>query len=44
DIFNFIGLTDFESVYVEGQAYAPQNADVILNDALVKIENIAKTF
>ena len=43
-ILNFIGIDDITSVYIEGHAYAPEQADQILVDAVAKIETIAKTF
>ena len=43
-ILNFIGIDDITSVYMEGHAYAPEQADQILADAVAKIETIAKTF
>ena len=43
-VLNFIGIDDVTSVYIEGQAYAPENAEQILADAVAKIETIAQTF
>ncbi|MCJ1979741.1 FMN-dependent NADH-azoreductase [Lactococcus carnosus] len=43
-VLNFIGIDDVTSVYIEGQAYAPENAEQILADAVAKIEAIAQTF
>lgn len=43
-VLNFIGIDDVTSVYIEGQAYAPENAEQILADAAAKIETIAQTF
>lgn len=43
-VLNFIGIDDITSVYIEGHAYAPEQADAILSDAVAKIETIAKTF
>ena len=43
-ILNFIGIDDITSVYIEGHAYAPEQADQILADAVAKLETIAKTF
>lgn len=43
-VLNFIGIDDVTSVYIEGQAYAPENAEQIPADAVAKIETIAQTF
>ena len=43
-VLNFIGIDDVTSVYIEGQAYAPENAEQNLADAVAKIETIAQTF
>lgn len=43
-IFNFIGIDSIQSVYVEGHAYQPDQADNILNQAINDLKEIAKTF
>lgn len=43
-IFNFIGIDSIQSVYVEGHAYQPDQADDILNQAINDLKEIAKTF
>lgn len=43
-IFNFIGIDSVQSVYVEGHAYQPDQADDILNQAINDLKEIAKTF
>lgn len=43
-IFKFIGIDSIQSVYVEGHAYQPDQADNILNQAINDLKEIAKTF
>lgn len=43
-IFKFIGIDSIQSVYVEGHAYQPDQADDILNQAINDLKEIAKTF
>ncbi|SKA02479.1 FMN-dependent NADH-azoreductase [Pilibacter termitis] len=43
-VFNFIGVNDVESVYIEGHAYEPSKSEEILNNSLEKISDIAQKF
>ncbi len=43
-VFAFLGLTDIQSVYIEGHAYAPQEAEAILQAAVEELTNLAQTF
>jgi len=43
-VTSLFGITDFQSVIVEGHAYAPQNADVIKAAAIENAQAAAKQF
>ncbi|HAX73483.1 MAG TPA: FMN-dependent NADH-azoreductase [Firmicutes bacterium] len=43
-ISKFIGIEDIETVFVEGMAYAPQQADEIKEKAIEKALELVKTF
>ncbi|GFH40417.1 NAD(P)H-dependent oxidoreductase [Lactococcus insecticola] len=43
-ILAFIGVTDLQSVFIEGHAYAPEKSQEILDAALDTIETVAKAF
>lgn len=44
DIFNFVGVADFNEAFVEGIDYDPANAESILGTALSNVESIAASF
>lgn len=43
-VMNFLGVTDFQSIFIEGAAYAPDKAEEIKNNAMKRAEEVAKTF
>lgn len=43
-IFKFLGVEDFQGVYIEGHAYAPDKADDIFEQAVSRLEHLAQTF
>lgn len=43
-VMNFLGVTDFQSIFIEGAAYAPDKAEEIKNNAIKRAEEVAKTF
>lgn len=44
NLLNFIGVSDVNSVFVEGVAYDPNNAETIKNEAINKAKSIANNF
>jgi FMN-dependent NADH-azoreductase len=43
-IFSFIGMTDVQSIFVEGMAQFPNEAEAIKQNAIKQAEQIAKNF
>lgn len=43
-VMNFLGVTDYQSIFIEGAAYAPDKAEEIKNNAIKRAEEVAKTF
>lgn len=43
-LFNFLGVTDFHQLFVEGMDHAPDKASEIVNDAMNRAVELAKTF
>ncbi|WP_241558913.1 NAD(P)H-dependent oxidoreductase [Oceanobacillus halophilus] len=43
-MFDFLGITDFEQLFVEGMDHHPEKADEIVSTAIQKATNLAKTF
>lgn len=43
-IMNFVGVEDYAQVFVEGIDYAPDQAETILNEALLRVETAAAEF
>lgn len=43
-ICNFIGITDYAAIFIEGAAQMPDRADEIKNNAINQAKNLAKNF
>ncbi len=43
-MLGFVGVTDFSEVVAEGMDYDPANADAIMDAALAKLAEVARTF
>jgi FMN-dependent NADH-azoreductase len=43
-MMNFIGITDFDSIYIEGADYDPSKAPEIMNAAKEKAKSLAAQF
>lgn len=43
-MFQFLGITDFEQLFVEGMDHFPDQAEQIVQEALEKAEELARTF
>ncbi|WP_125714629.1 FMN-dependent NADH-azoreductase [Companilactobacillus kedongensis] len=43
-VFNIMGVSDFQSVFVEGMDFDPEHAQEILNLGYKKVQNLARVF
>jgi FMN-dependent NADH-azoreductase len=43
-IMSFFGITDFQGIFIEGQAQFPDKAEQIKEEAIAKAKDLAKSF
>ncbi|MFD1418986.1 FMN-dependent NADH-azoreductase [Companilactobacillus keshanensis] len=43
-IFNIMGVSDFQNIFIEGMDFDPDNTQKILNQGYKKVQNLARVF